>query len=282
MPRPGLFVVSLSNHADAGRDKLVRGRSESANNGFTVTLSGSLTGWTSGTAITFGCSGTPGTGSNCIDFAYTIPTVGTYGPTPASLGNCGENNANGNAPYIPAGNPGNGICQTNGVGSLVRNFAIGSNQALWGGGAPVAGSSYYDDGINPNGTEGYNHSAAFTCQIVAAKDDQCVRGPPYVSGSATTIGEWLIRFDLCRAGRQSRGQLAHQHAHGLRGRPVAPDYKPGIRLPNAGALYIHSPPENRDFSDLHFVNRRNRDDLRDRAFRGYGRPDDQWDDCHGQ
>ena len=221
----GLFVVSLSNpptqDARAGQ-----GQIGSANNGFTVTLSGSLTGWTSGTPVTFGCSGTAGTGSNCIDIAYTIPTAGTYG-TAASLGNCGENNANGNAPYIPAGNPGNGICQTNGVGSLVRNFAIGSNQALWGGGAPVAGSSYYDDGINPNGTVGFNQSAAFTCHIVAAKVVQCVRGPTYVSGIATTIGEWLSGSTYVEQGDNLAGNSRINTLMGYVGGQSFPITSPG-------------------------------------------------------
>ena len=182
----GLFVVSVSNPPTQDV-RAGQGQIGSANNGFTVTLNGAPGG--SNRAFTFGCSGTAGTGSNCIDIPFVIPTTGTYG-TAAALANCGENNMNGNTPFVPNGWPGNGVCQTNGIGSLVRNFAIGSNQALWGGGAPVAGASYYDDGINPNATVGFNQSAAFTCHFVAAKVVQCVLGPTYTSGIATAIGQW--------------------------------------------------------------------------------------------
>ena len=193
----GLFVVSLSNPPTADA-RAGQGQWGSANNGFTVTLSGSLTGWTSGKAVTFGCSGTAGTGSNCVDIAYTIPTTnGTYGTAPA-LATCGENNANGNAPYNTGGFYGNGVCQTNGIGSLVRNFAIGSNQQMWtGAGTTPIGATYYDDGLEPplisGGGSTFNQSAAFACHIVAADVIQCVLGPTYSFSAGvltTTIGQW--------------------------------------------------------------------------------------------
>ena len=76
-------------------------------------------------SVTAGCSGTSGTGSNCIDVAIQIYTTnGTYG-TAAAIATCGEDKLNGNAPpyQVP-----NGICQTNGVGSLVRSVRIGTQQ----------------------------------------------------------------------------------------------------------------------------------------------------------
>src|SRR6185437_2975395 len=68
---------------------------------------------------------TSGTGSNCIDLAFSINTGGTYG-TAAALATCGENNINGPAPWytVPAG-----TCSSNGIGSLVQGFRIGTVQA---------------------------------------------------------------------------------------------------------------------------------------------------------
>ena len=180
----GLFVVSV-DHPPTQDTRAGQGQIGFRWNNFIVTLN-AAPGVGTGHAFTFRCSGTAGAGSNCILIPYTIPTTGTYG-TPASLGTCGENNANGNAPSN--GNPGNGVCQSNGVGSLVRNFAIGSNQAIWGGGGPVGGHSYYDDGMEPGGAHGFNQSAAFTCHIASPKVVQCILGPTYTAG-IPAIGRW--------------------------------------------------------------------------------------------
>ena len=199
----GLFVVSVSNPPTQDA-RATMGQIGSANNGFTVTLSAAPGVTGTGHAFTFGCSGTSGTGSNCIDIAFSILTAGTYA-TAAALATCGENNASG-AWTIPSTGPnagvqtvnsppfalGNGICQTNGVGSLVRNFIIGTDQSVWGGGAAGGGVSNYDDGILPGGATvgGFNQSATFTCHIAAAAVVQCIKGPVYASGIATSIGLW--------------------------------------------------------------------------------------------
>lgn len=159
---------------------------------FTVTASGSL-GVSTTETVTGGCSGTSGTGSNCIDIAFSINAGGTYG-TAAALATCGENNLNGTAPpyTVP-----NGTCSSNGIGSLVHNFRIGSQQVMWGGVTPGQlgqPGSTYDDGVDPFATPtaggGFNQSAAFTCNIVAAKVVQCVLGAAYSSGVVTGVGQW--------------------------------------------------------------------------------------------
>ena len=54
---------------------------------------------------------------------------------------------------------------------------------------PVAGSPF-DDGVDwANFT--FNQSAAFTCNIVAAKVARCVKGPAYTAGLPSGIGQWL-------------------------------------------------------------------------------------------
>ncbi len=138
--------------------------------------------------VTAGCSGTAGTGSNCIDLAFSINTGGTYG-TAAALATCGENNLNGPAPWytVPAG-----TCVSNGIGSLVHGFRIGTVQVMNGGATPntsgTAGSPL-EDGVDPFGGT-FNQSAAFTCNIVAAKVVQCVKGAAYTSGVFSGVGQW--------------------------------------------------------------------------------------------
>src|SRR5277367_3348022 len=51
-------------------------------------------------AFTFGCSGTSGTGSNCVDIDFSINTGGSYGTT-ASLATCGANNLQGGPATFP-------------------------------------------------------------------------------------------------------------------------------------------------------------------------------------
>jgi hypothetical protein len=151
---------------------------------FHITANGSLlTGPTTET-VTAGCSGTAGSGSNCIDLAISINTTnGSYG-TAAALATCGENNLNGSAPNYQ---PPNGTCQTNGIGSLVRNFRIGTLQAMFNG---TSVGSPYDDGVDFGAT--FNQSAAFSCHIVAAKVIQCVKGAAYTLTPtfSVALGQW--------------------------------------------------------------------------------------------
>jgi hypothetical protein len=149
---------------------------------FHITANGSLlTGPTTET-VTAGCSGTSGVGSNCIDLTISINTTNGNYATAAALATCGENNLNGAAPNYQ---PPNGICQTNGIGSLVRNFRIGVTQSMRSG---TATGSPYDDGVDFGAN--FNQSAAFTCNIVSAKVVQCVKGVSYASGIVSSIGQW--------------------------------------------------------------------------------------------
>jgi hypothetical protein len=156
---------------------------------FTFTVnnaSGQVIGGSGSGTITAGCSGTSGAGSNCIDIAISTNVGGTFG-TAAAIDNCGANNLNGNAPnYVTP----NGKCQGNGIGELVRAFHIGTQQVMTGNGinGPAAGS-VYDDGVDlANGA--FTQSSAFTCNIVATKVAQCVKGPLYTAGVFTSVGEW--------------------------------------------------------------------------------------------
>jgi hypothetical protein len=152
---------------------------------FHITASGTM-GVSATETLTAGCSGTSGTGSNCIDFAFKAGTTnGTFG-TAWALATCGENNLNGAAPnYIIPG----GVCQSNGIGSLVRTFRIGTGQLAWS----FALGLVYDDGADPNNFASFTQSAAFTCNIVAAKVVQCVKGANYDATThlLTGIGSWL-------------------------------------------------------------------------------------------
>jgi hypothetical protein len=151
---------------------------------FSITLAGSL-GVTGSTAVTAGCHST-GTGlSNCIDIAFKAGTTnGTFG-TAWSLATCGENNLNGSAPF---GQPGNGICQTNGIGSLVSNIRIGTRQMVW---YRLSGTPY-PDGAEWNGA--FNRNGSFTCNIAAAGVLRCVIAPNWSSGmvasGASGLGQW--------------------------------------------------------------------------------------------
>ena len=48
--------------------------------------------------------------------------------------------------------------------------------------------SVWDDGLDVNG--GFTQNAAFTCNIVAAKVMQCVKGAAYASGVVSGLGRW--------------------------------------------------------------------------------------------
>lgn len=180
-----LVITSLSvpptQSAVSGAGEVSQTFTFTANNAAGQSIGGSGSG-----TITAGCSGTSGTGSNCIDIAISINNSGTFG-TAAALATCGANNLNGSsANYTPP----SGVCQDNGVGELVRAFRIGTNQAMHGsGGQPPTTGSFYDDGIDYAGGA-FNQSAAFTCNIVAAKVVQCVKAPAYSSGVPTGVGSW--------------------------------------------------------------------------------------------
>jgi hypothetical protein len=195
----GLVVLAVSNPPT---QSTVAGAGQvgSANNGFTVTLSAAPGVSGSGNAFTFGCSGTAGTGSNCVDFDFNINTTGTYG-TAAVLNTCGVNNLQGTNTNLPTATTylyANGTCVPTGVGALARGFRIGSNPITDTQLVTSAGlGSAYDWGMDPgeyvaNGAAGQVfQNEAFTCNIVAAKVVQCVKGPIYSSGAFSSIGEWL-------------------------------------------------------------------------------------------
>ena len=150
--------------------------------------SGQAIGGSGSGTITGSCSGTSGTGSNCIDIAISINVGGTFG-TAAALATCGANNLNGNAPnYIVP----NGVCSDNGVGELIRAFRIGTNQAMYGtaGGNPTAGS-VFDDGVDiANGV--FNQSCGFHLQHCGSE------GCPMRQGSGLfgrrDNGRWPMEF----------------------------------------------------------------------------------------
>ena len=158
---------------------------------FTITASGAIGGGGSGT-LTGGCSGTAGTGSNCIDFGFQINTTGTYGTT-AALSTCGVNSIQGTNTNLPTAlsyvYP-NGQCVPTGVGAFARGFRIGSAQIMDNQTSNLG--SAYDFGMDPGTTNGViNQNESFTCNIVAATVVQCVHGPIYSSGAFSSIGEWL-------------------------------------------------------------------------------------------
>ena len=142
--------------------------------------------WSHGSnTSTAGCTSGSG-GSNCINIDVSINVSGTF-ETAAALDTCGANNLNGNAPnYVVP----NGECQGNGIGSIIRAFRIGTNQLMYGDAmTSMTPGSVFDDSVDPaNGA--FNQSAAFTCNIVAAKVVQCVKGPAYSSGVFSSVGKW--------------------------------------------------------------------------------------------
>ncbi|HWY31492.1 MAG TPA: hypothetical protein VNX46_12090, partial [Candidatus Acidoferrum sp.] len=156
-------------------------------NTFTFTVqnpSGQPIGGTGSGSFAGGCAGTSGVGSNCIDIPISINVTGLGSP---ALDTCGSNTMNGSASghVVPTGK-----CQGGQIGDLVRGFRIGTVQQMNGDGvAGVVAGSVFDDGMDPaNGT--FNQSAAFTCNIVAAKLAQCVKAPLYTAGVFTSIGKW--------------------------------------------------------------------------------------------
>lgn len=149
---------------------------------------GALIGGAGSGAITGGCTAAGGAnGSNCIDVAVSINNGGTFG-TAAAIATCGANNVNGIAPNYAVAN---GVCKDNGIGEIVRTFRIGTTQPMYGpgGAGNTAAGSVFDEGADmANGA--FNQSAAFTCNIVAAKIVQCVKAPAYASGVFSGVGNW--------------------------------------------------------------------------------------------
>ena len=180
----GVLAVSSVSNPPTQSAVAAQGQIGSANNGFTVTLvgSGPLPG--GAPAYTFGCSGTPETGSNCIDIAISVRNDGTFG-TAAAIDNCGANNLNGTA--TPNYSTPFGTCSGNGIGEIVRGFRIGPHQNAIAG--TVAGN-VYDDGLDPtNGA--FDQTSAYTCNIVSTVVLQCVKAPAFTAGVPTGVGEWL-------------------------------------------------------------------------------------------
>ena len=161
---------------------------------FTITASGTIGGGGTGT-LTGGCSGTSGTGSNCIDFKFDINTTGTYS-TPAALNTCGVNNLQGTNTnvYDAGGYTGaNGQCVPTGAGSFVRGFRIGSVQVTNIQNSTIGTNlgSAYDFGMDPGNYKGQIvQNEAFTCNIVAATIVQCVKGPVFTNGVFSSVGKW--------------------------------------------------------------------------------------------
>jgi hypothetical protein len=183
---PNLVITSLSvpptESTATGAGEVGQSFSFTVQNAAGQAIGGSGSG-----AITAGCSGTSGTGSNCIDVAIALNVSGTFG-TAAAIATCGANNLNGVAPnYVTP----NGKCQDNGIGEIVRAFRIGTQQAMYGTIAGLPSGSVFDDGVDLGALGSFNQSAAFTCNIVAAKVVQCVKGPAYSGGVFSSIGEWL-------------------------------------------------------------------------------------------
>jgi hypothetical protein len=169
---------------------------------------------------------------------------GTYG-TSASLATCGENNLNGNAPF---GQTPNGICQTNGIGSLVKGFRVGTQSSPW----TFTSGSPYDDGADPNGG-GFDRSSGFTCNIVAAKVVQCVKGPLWTSGvpslnSWTAGSTWIAYGDATLATTRVSGLEGYPGGQSLTtigsGFTAGSGYTPGSYNVTAAGKVITTPSYN--------------------------------------
>jgi hypothetical protein len=199
----GMTVLSV-DHPPTQDTRAGQGQIGSLNNGFIVTMSATAP---PAVAYTFGCSTNGGTGgSQCANFVFQAGTTnGTFG-TAFALATCGENNLNGSATW--GANPG-GICKDNGIGSLVRDFRIGSAQNMWHGLQVAifnAPGSPYDDGADAgvNGAP-FNQSGAFTCNIVDTLVVQCVKGNVYTAGVFVSIGKWTSGIAFASYGDAAMG-----------------------------------------------------------------------------
>jgi hypothetical protein len=204
----GTFVISV-DHPPAQDTRAGQGQIGSLNNGFIVQLNQAP--GASGVPFTFGCTGT--SGSNCINFVFKAgTTTGTY-TTPFALATCGENNLNGTAPLA---RPPSGICQSNGIGSLVRTFRIGTAQNMWN----AVGGSPYDDGADPGISPApFNQGAAFTCNIVDTVVVQCMKGAAYNTSThlLTGIGKWSSGSTFTEYGDAALGTSRAQSVMGYVG-----------------------------------------------------------------
>ena len=189
----GLVITALSVPPTQDTARMIPGGTTVAagENGQTFTMTvknaaGQAIGGSGSGAVTAGCSGTSGTGSNCILIPIAINNSARFGTT-AALATCGANNINGNSPnYVQP----YGKCQDNGIGELTRSFRIGTQQLTFGNGAiSMASGSTYDDGVDPVGGV-FTRNSAFTCNIVAAKVVECVKGAAYSAGVLTGVGQW--------------------------------------------------------------------------------------------
>lgn len=226
----GFFITSVSLPPSQDTTRTNAGQ---VGNTFTITVAngsgGTLTG--TGSTVTAGCS--PGSGgSQCVDFDFQARTTnGTFG-TSWALATCGENNVTGNSPnYVTP----SGVCVNNGIGSLVRNFRIGSGAFPWGGGPTFTGTPY-DDGVDPQiEADPFNQSEAFTCNIVAAKTVQCVLGPAYNQAThvLSGINKWLSSPGTFAAyGDGVMGTTRWQTVQGYAGGQPFPITNPGSGYAN--------------------------------------------------
>jgi hypothetical protein len=193
---------------------------------------GSLPGSASSGTATAGCTSGSG-GSNCINIDFTInTTAGTFG-TAAAIATCGANNSAGNAPNYqsPAGK-----CQDNGVGEIVRAFRIGTQQNMYGNAGVFPTGSVFDDGVD-FWTGAFNQSAAFTCNIVAAKTVQCVHAPTYTSGVPSGIGKWssgstfLSYGDMTEVSGRMQGLLGYVGGQSFPIANAGSGYSPNSTIP---------------------------------------------------
>ena len=93
-----------------------------------------------------------------------------------------------------------GRAQTPGIGELTRGFRIGPVQAMYI--SPFSTGAVWDDGVDMWGGA-FHQSAAFTCNIVAAKVVQCVKAPVYTSGLPTGVGQWASNSTFISYGDMS-------------------------------------------------------------------------------
>ena len=187
----GLYITSVSAPPtqDTRLNSITGNPQGQVGNTFTFTTNAAIGGTGSG-AITAGCSGASGIGSNCIDIAIKAGTTNGTWATPFALATCGANNLNGAAYGY---NVPNGVCQDGGIGSLVRSFRIGSQQYILSSSPGLT----FDDGIDQLTSGGFNQSSAFTCNIVASQVGpghagvvQCVKNAAYAAGIPVSTGLW--------------------------------------------------------------------------------------------
>ena len=126
-----------------------------------------------------------GDGLDCIDIAISINEGGTFGTT-AALATCGANNLTATRRTISSPMA---CARTTGSASFPRlphRHKSGHVRDRWG--QPDCGIVFGDGVDIASGF--FIQSSAFTCNIVAAKVVQCVKGPAYSGGVITGVGQW--------------------------------------------------------------------------------------------